>query len=178
MTIEKNKMVSVTYELKIDGKEGETIEISSEENPLVFPFGAGMLLPEFENAIIEKEIGDDFEIEISAKNGYGEVDKYMVINIPKNAFSIDGVIDDEIVAIGNTLPMMSTSGQAMNGLILSIEDDDVIMDFNHPLAGQDLYFKGKIIDIRDSTDDELFGGDHEECDSEDGCSNCGCKHKH
>ena len=178
MIVENNKIVSVTYELKLGNKEGETIEVSSEENPLIFPFGGGMLLPAFENGLLNKEVGDSFEIEINAKDGYGEVDEYMVINIPKSAFIIDGKIDDEIVAIGNTLPMMSSSGHPMNGLILSIEDDEVIMDFNHPLAGQDLYFNGKVIDVRDTTDDDLFGGNHEECESEGGCGTCGCGHKH
>ena len=175
MTIEKNKMVSVTYELKLGNKDGEVVEVSSKENPLTFPYGAGMLLPLFESALSEKEIGDNFEIEISAKDGYGLVDEYMVVNIPVKAFEIDGVVDNDIVSIGNTLPMMSTSGHVMNGLILSIENDEVIMDFNHPLAGQDLFFTGQILDIRDATDEDLKNC----CDGE-GCEGCGdeCKHEH
>ena len=177
MTIEKNKIVTVTYELRLGGKDGEVVEVADKNSPLLFPYGNGMLLPAFELALFEKEIGDSFEVDIDAINGYGVIDEYMVVNIPKDTFMIDGKIDEEMVSIGNTLPMMSTTGKQMNGLIVSIEDDDVIMDFNHPLAGQDLYFSGEVIGIRDATESEL---EHcnTDCDSEDGCGECGCGHKH
>jgi len=175
MAIDKNKIVSVTYELRVGNKlDGEIVEVSTNENPLTFPFGTGMLLPKFESALTEKEVGDSFEIEINAKDGYGEIDENMVVNIPKTAFEINGEIDYDMISVGNTIPMMSTSGHPMNGIILEIEDDDVIMDFNHPLAGQDLFFTGNVIEIRDMTEDEFSHS----CDSEEGCGNCGCDHKH
>ena len=173
MIIEKDKMVSVTYDLKLGNKNSETFETADLEKPLKFKFGSGMLLPAFESALADKKVGDNFEVEISAKDGYGEKDEFMVVDVPKSAFIIDGKIDEEIVSIGNTLPMMSSSGYPMNGLILSIDEENVVMDFNHPLAGENLYFVGQIIDVRDATEEDC-------CDNGEGCEGCGdgCEHNH
>lgn len=123
-------------------------------------------------------------------DAYGELDENAIVDLPKHIFFIDGEFDDEIVQIGNTVPMMSTSGQRLNGLVLEITDDTVKMDFNHPLAGEDLFFKGEIVEVREATDDELAAlvsggcgcgsgscgcGDEAEC-ADGSCSSgsCGC----
>lgn len=154
MKIEKNKVVSVTYELK---SEGNTIEISDETNPLVFMYGSNLLLPSFEDALYQKGKGDNFEIEIDSKNGYGEFNDYMVINVPKSTFIVDGKVDENILKVGNRLPMMANDnyGSILYGLVELIEEDYVKMNFNHPLAGKDLHFVGKIIDVRDATEEEI-----------------------
>ena len=73
MTIAKDKMVSVTYELKLDGKDGEVFEKAGKDSPLVFLYGSGMMLPAFEIGLSNKNINDTFEISIAAADAYGEV---------------------------------------------------------------------------------------------------------
>jgi len=153
MKIEKNKMVSVTYELKDD--KDKVIEVATKEKPLVFPFGTDLLLPAFENAILNKEVGDKFEVQMDSKNGYGERNEQMVVSLPRDTFMIDGKIDDDMLQVGNRLPMMAENGGVMNGIITDLKEGIVVMDFNHPLAGQDLHFTGEVIGVRDATEEEL-----------------------
>lgn len=172
MKVEKNKMVSVIYELKLNDKNGKTVEIASKESPLEFIYGNELLLPAFENELTDKKVGDKFEISITSNEGYGPVNDYMVVNIPKSVFEINGQFDSQMVAEGNRLPMMTQDGNMLDGLVKEISNDIVTMDFNHPLAGKDLYFEGEIIAIRDATEDEL-NSEYEGCNDE-GCDDECC----
>lgn len=155
MTIAKDKMVSVTYNLRLDGKDGEIFETAEKTNPLVFLCGAGMMLPAFENVLMDKKAGDSFEIFIPAIDGYGEENEDAIVDLPKNIFQVNGKFDEELITPGNSVPMMSSNGQRMEGLVISVEDETVKMDFNHPLAGEDLHFTGEILEVRDATEEEL-----------------------
>jgi len=181
MTIAKDKMVSVTYELKLDGKEGDVFEKAGKDSPLIFLYGSGMMLPAFENGLLEKKASDTFEISIAAADAYGEVNEEAIVDLPKTIFMVDGKIDEELITPGNTVPMMSTSGQRMEGLVVSVNDDIVQMDFNHPLAGEDLHFTGEILDVRDATPEELSAAYNSGCGCGsgggcgDGCGDGGCE---
>lgn len=185
MTIAKDKMVSLTYDLRLDGKEGDIFESAGKESPLVFLYGAGMMLPAFEEALLNKKSGDSFEIEIPAKDGYGEENPEAIVDLPKHIFEVDGKVDEELITPGNSVPMMSSNGQRMQGLVISVDENTIKMDFNHPLAGEDLHFTGQVLEVRDATEQELSsaysagcgcsGGSCGEgsCDSE-GCGDGGC----
>ncbi len=155
MTIAKDKMVSLTYDLRLDGKNGEIFESTGKDSPLVFLYGAGLMLPAFENAILSKKAGDRFEIAIPAKDGYGEENEEAIIDLPKHIFHVDGKFDEELVKPGNSVPMMSSGGERMQGMVVSVDENSVKMDFNHPLAGEDLHFTGEILEVRDATEEEL-----------------------
>ena len=170
MTISKDKMVSVTYELKLDGKEGEVFEKAGKDSPLVFLYGSGMMLPAFENALLNKKANDTFEISISAVDAYGEVNEEAIVDLPKHIFMVDGKVDEELIAPGNSVPMMSTSGQRMEGLVVSVDEETVQKDFNHPLAGEDLHFTGEVLEVRDATPEELSVMFSSGC----GCGSGGC----
>ena len=202
MAITKDKMVSLTYDLRVEGQDGELIEQATAGKPLTFIYGKGMMLPRFEALLEGMEEGKSFEISLSCDEAYGEFDENAVVDLPKNIFIIDGKFDEDIIRVGNTVPMMSTSGQRLNGLVMEITDETVKMDFNHPLAGEDLFFKGEILEVRNATEEELAAttggcgcgggcgcdshGEHESCGCEDeacGCeshahagSGCGCGH--
>jgi FKBP-type peptidyl-prolyl cis-trans isomerase SlyD len=166
MKIEKNKMVSLVYELRESNPEGRIIEALDEARPLTFLFGTGRLLPVFESNINSLISGDLFRFALNAEMAYGEKREDMIINVPIAVFETDGKINEEICQVGNEVPMMDTDGNPLNGIINEITDTFVRMDFNHPMAGQDLYFSGKIIDVREPSDHELSGAHHS-------CSGCG-----
>lgn len=170
MKIGKNKMVSLTYDLHYDDAEGEMIEQATSEKPLSFVFGTGLMLPKFESYLDGLEAGNPFEISLQDVDAYGELDENAIVDLPKHIFFIDGEFDEEMIAEGNTVPMMSTSGQKLNGLVLEITDDTVKMDFNHPLAGETLFFKGQILEVREATDDEIAATLGGGC----GCGSGGC----
>ncbi|MFA9389085.1 MAG: peptidylprolyl isomerase [Prolixibacteraceae bacterium] len=155
MSISINKMVTLSYTLKGGSSEGEVIEQTPAEQPLKFVFGLGSMLPMFESNLAGYEQGQDFEMELKAKDAYGEIDESAVVELEKEIFVIDGVFDEERFSLGSQVPMQTSNGQRLNGKVIAVEDKTLTMDFNHPLAGIDLYFTGNIIEVREATEEEL-----------------------
>lgn len=160
MLIDNNKVVSLHYKLEID-EDGSTITVdqSSEEQPLVFLFGTGMLLPEFESNISGKKVGDQFDFILSPENGYGTSQPEQIVEISIDSFrDPEGNIDRELLVVGKILPMQDNHGQRFNGLITKVSIETITMDFNHPLADKTLHFTGHIVEVRDATAEELDHG--------------------
>ncbi len=187
LEIGKYSMVTLTYDLRIDDENGEVIEQATETQPLQFLYGAGIMLPKFESQLAGLREGEPFVIKLGRKDAYGDVNLDAVVELPKHVFLVNGNFDDELISVGNTVPMMSSNGQRLNGLVLEVGDDVVKMDFNHPLAGEDLYFAGKVLEVREASNEEveqvLYGGGGCGCGSGgcgSGCDDesCGTGHSH
>lgn len=177
MTIQDEKVVSLTYTLKVDGQVADQ---ATEEAPLEFIFGLGYLLPKFEEYIAGKSVGDDFEFVLSPAEGYGVYDAQAVVELPKQIFEIDGKLQEQLLVVGQVIPMMNQAGGVIPGKVTAVGTDTVTMDFNHEMAGKELHFTGKIVGIRDATEKELTDGLHGEracsgscegCSSREGCGN-------
>jgi len=158
MKIEKNKVVTLTYTLKADNADGAVIQEVKEDKPFVHLFGVGTLLPAFENNLAGLEVGDEFGFELASKDAYGENSEKDIVKLELSIFMNNGELDKELVQVGKYIPMQNNDGHVIEGKVLSIEDDGIVMDFNHPLSGQDLYFSGKILEVRDALDEELSHG--------------------
>ena len=148
MKIGPQKTAKVIYTLT-NAKNGNIIEKMSEEKPAYFLFGTHQLLPRFEQNMAELSAGDEFDFIISAEDAYGEVDPYAIFDIPLNVFEVDGKIDEQMMQAGNVIPMTDDEGNKHHGEIVKVMKDAVTMDFNHPLAGKDLRFSGKILEVSD-----------------------------
>ena len=158
MKVSKNKVVTLTYSLRLNNETGELIQEVSTEKPFVHLFGAGNLLPAFENNLDGLEPGDNFGFYLASDEAYGNQSDEAIIELDKSIFEVDGKIDEEMVAVGKMLTMQDQNGNPLEGRILAIKDKNVIMDFNHPLAGENLYFSGEIVDVRDSSKEEQDHG--------------------
>ncbi|TAJ12680.1 peptidylprolyl isomerase [Marinilabiliaceae bacterium JC017] len=173
MEISRNKFVTLSYELRINGADGELVEKTDSTNPLGFVFGAGKMLEMFETKLEGLKTGDAFDFELKAGDAYGEVNPQAVVDLPQNIFEVDGKIDESLLTVGNQIPMQDAHGNRLNGIVLEVSEDKVKMDFNHPLAGDDLFFKGSILEVRDAKDEEIADAcDAGECSSD--CGSCGC----
>ncbi|UBM62891.1 FKBP-type peptidyl-prolyl cis-trans isomerase [Candidatus Sulfidibacterium hydrothermale] len=153
-----NKVVTMTYTLRLNDENGKIIQQVDESRPFVQLFGVGALLPAFEKNINGLEAGDTFGFQLSAEEGYGNPSDEAILKLDKKIFEIDGKFDPEMVAVGKTITMQDNQGNPLDGKVLAVEDDSVIMDFNHPLAGENLYFSGTVLDVRDATEEELAHG--------------------
>ena len=173
MIVTKNKVVSLTYELRTDNSNGEIVESLSEESPLTFLYGSGGLLPKFEENIDGLQVGEKFDFNLSVKDAYGDVNENAIVKVPVSAFEVNGRIDENMVKIGNKIPMQDASGNKLTGIVQEINSENVTMDFNHPLAGTPLYFKGKITEVREATEEELTHGHAHYPGSCEGCTDCG-----
>lgn len=174
MKIEANKVVALSYTLKVDG---DVMESVTADKPMEFIFGTGYLLPKFEDNVSGKSAGDTFDFVLNSKEGYGEVNPDAIVELPKDLFMIDGKIEDGLLTLGNVLPMQDSEGNRLQGTVDEIKDDAVVMNFNHPLAGADLHFTGSVVSVREATMSELTNGLYGEkssCSSGScsGCSGC------
>ena len=174
MKIAKDKVVVLTYELTVEGKLADK---ATKEQPLDYIHGTHMLIPKFESEIEGKEPGDTFEFTVSPEEGYGTYEPKHCFDIPKDSFEIDGKIREDLLIVGNFIPMLNSSGHVVNGKIVAVKEDAVTMDFNHPMAGKVLNFKGEIVEVRDATEKELREGLHGEYLPQEECG-CGCGHHH
>lgn len=160
MIIENDKLVSLTYQLKSDNAQGEIIENVTDERPLKFLFGQGMLLPKFENNLQGKKTGDSFEFTLTATEAYGEMTQDAIIEIPLSVFEMDGKVNYNLVKVGNSIPMMDSTGNRLSGVVKEIAKDTVTMDFNHPMAGKQLHFSGQVVEVKEPSEDDLAMFNH------------------
>lgn len=174
MKISDNKVVSLIYELEVDGQIADSCDAS---RPLEFIFGIGHLLPKFEANIEGKTVGDKFDFRLTAAEGYGERDPRAIIDLPKTIFMQDGHLAEDILFEGNVIPMMNADGGVMPGTVVKVGEEHVTMDFNHQMAGKDLHFTGEILKMREATEDELKNGLKRSCGGCQGgnCGDGGCE---
>ena len=154
MTIQLNSVVALTYDLYTKESDQEVfVEKADEQNPLVFLFGVGMMLPKFEENLAGLNIGDAYDFHLLAEDAYGAKDENRITDLPKEMFG-----DMEIPEIDSILPLQDDQGDQFSARVKEITESSVIVDLNHPMAGQDLHFIGKIISVRLATDEELEHG--------------------
>lgn len=166
MKAAQDKVVAVSYELEVEGKIADK---AGSEKPLEYIHGTGMLLPKFEAAVEGKEPGETFDFVLSPEEGYGEYNPNYKFDIPKSSFEVEGILREDLLRIGNIIPMLNGEGQVIQGTIAAIKEETVTMDFNHPMAGKTLHFTGKVEAVRDATKAELEGGLHGEYLPQEGC---------
>lgn len=173
MTIENNRVVSLSYELEV---EGAIRDSATREHPLDFIFGQGYLLPDFEANVAGKKVGDKFDFTLSPEKGYGVYDPNSVIELPKSMFEIDGEIREGLLNVGNIIPMMTRDGRVVHGKVLESGEEKIKMDFNNELAGKSLHFTGEVVAVREATAKEIEEGLHGERAAKScggSCSECG-----
>lgn len=158
MVIMKNKAVTISYVLR--NGDNELIEKTTPDHPMAFLFGVGGMLPDFEAHLLGLDEGKTFDFEIKSDRAYGEIDKSAVVDLPIQTFVFDGKLAEDMLVVGKMIPMRNDQNQLIHGKIVEVkkEEDKVIMDFNHPLAGIDLHFTGEILEVRNATEEELSHG--------------------
>ncbi len=168
--IEHGKYVELGYDLyRIDPDGTETLVHQSDpDDPekIIFGITQGVILP-LEKAIEGLEPGGEFDIKVNSDQAFGPHTSENVATLERDLFLIEGKFDEKAIKPGAILPMMTGDGFRLNGLVVDVTSTHVVMDFNHPLAGKDVRFKGKILTVRDATPEELKP---RQC----GCGNCNC----
>jgi FKBP-type peptidyl-prolyl cis-trans isomerase SlyD len=154
MTIKPNSVVALTYDLYTTENGAEVfVEQANEENPLVFLYGTGMMLPRFEENLSGLKSGDTYDFHLTAEDAYGEKDPQAVTELALEMFQ-----EMDKPEIGSFLPLQDNQGNQFRALVTEITDAAVVVDLNHPMAGKDLHFKGVILEVREATQDELNHG--------------------
>ncbi len=154
MKIESNSVVALTYDLYTtnDGEE-VFVERADEEQPLVFLYGVGMMLPKFEENLSGLAANDVYDFHLNAAEAYGEKDPNAYAELGNETF--EGMDKPKI---GSVLPLQDNHGNQFRAMVIETSDAGVKVDLNHPMAGQNLHFIGKILSVRPATEEELAHG--------------------
>ena len=138
--VKNGDKIKVHYHGKLT--TGETFDSSEGREPLEFEVGSGMVIKGFDNGVTGMNVGDKKTINIPFDEAYGPRNPEMVIEMPKDKFPKDMDIE-----VGLPLGMSDQNGQQFNVTIVEIKEDVVMLDANHPLAGQDLIFDLELVEI-------------------------------
>lgn len=146
-----NAMV-VTFHYTLKNDQGDVIDSSEGKDPLVYLHGAGNIVEGLEDGLEDLGVGDEFQVTVEPKKGYGETQKRLISDMPKTRFP-----EGEELNVGQKFVLDSPQGPRQI-TIIEVKEDDVVIDANHELAGKNLHFSGKIIDIREGSPEELSHG--------------------
>ena len=151
MLIADHHVVAIDYTLT--NEAGEVIDSSAGAEPLVYLHGAGNIIAGLENALTGKAVGDELEVSIEPQDAYGEYSAELISTIGREMF--EGV--DEL-QVGMQFHASAPDGGMQIVTIRDIDGDEVTIDGNHPLAGQQLNFKVKIATVRAASEEEIAHG--------------------
>lgn len=151
MQIADDKAVAIDYTLRND--EGEVLDSSEGAEPLVYLHGCGNIIPGLEQALNGKQAGDSLEVSIEPEQGYGEYQAELVATLSRSMFE-----DVDELEPGMQFHASAPDGGMQIVTVREVDGDDVIVDGNHPLAGQRLHFQVKVVEVRDATAEELEHG--------------------
>lgn len=141
MTVKKGDKVKVEYTGTLD--DGTVFDSSEKHGkPLEFEAGSGMVIPGFDNALIGMKKDEEKEVHIESKDAYGDPNPELVKKVPKDKLPTDKELKPGMM-LGVGLP----DGKQLPAVIKEVGDKEVTIDLNHPLAGKNLNFKLKVVEI-------------------------------
>lgn len=143
----------VTLEFTLWDSGGEALEWSDPGQPLVALLGRGALLPGLERALAGREAGAELALEIPPELAYGWRDESLVESVPRARFE-----GGPAPAVGERFAAASPSGRVRWALVVGFAGEDVLLDLNHPLAGQTLRVEARLVGVRAATPAELAAG--------------------
>jgi FKBP-type peptidyl-prolyl cis-trans isomerase SlyD len=150
MKINNDKVVVLHY--AVSDIENTLIDSSYDDKPLAVIHGTGYLIPGLEQALTGHKAGDQLEVEVQAEQAYGQRIEEYVQTVPKAMFE---EIND--LAVGTQLRATTDDGE-QTVIVIDVQDDEITVDGNHPLAGIDLKFDVEILEVREASKDELAHG--------------------
>ena len=157
MNISENHVVAISYTLKEKGSD-VIIEKVETSDPFIFLFGAGNLLEKFEENLNGKAVGDAFDFILMAPDAYGTLEADAIVDVPIEVFMSNGQLMEDMVIPGRQVRLVDQQGNPLTGIVLERGLEKIKIDFNHPMAGKDLHFVGKVVEIRPATEEEIAHG--------------------
>jgi FKBP-type peptidyl-prolyl cis-trans isomerase SlyD len=158
--VQDDAVVTLQYKLRLD--DGTLVEESEPDDPLVYLHGHENIIPGLENALTGMKIGDRKSVDVDPEDGYGDYDPADVGRINRV-----GLPEEFQPEVGMLIPILDEDGNEAEVLIIEMDDDDITVDFNHPMAGERLHFEVEVTGLREPTPEELDHGHVHMDDDED-----------
>lgn len=143
-------VVTLEYTLRVDN---EVVDSSEGHEPIQFVQGQGEVIQGLERALYGLTVGDSKQVVVPPEEGYGEYDPDAVGSLPRSDFPQDIPLEE-----GVTLNIRDEEGHSVDATIDRVESDAVWLNFNHPLAGEELHFDVKVVGVRPATEEEVAHG--------------------
>ncbi len=172
----QNKYIAVAYKLQTENNgDIKFVEEATEDRPFHFISGFGVTLEAFEAQVVNLGKGDSFDFSLTKEQAYGDYEQARVLDLDRDMFCINGHFDHEHIYKDAIVPLQNEDGNRFYGRVLSVGEEKVRMDLNHPLAGQQLHFSGRVLESREASNAEIqamlnrLSGEDCGC----GCGECG-----
>lgn len=151
-----NQYLEIAYQLYVDGDNGlELMEETGKDRPFQFITGFGIALDAFEKQVGGLAKDSEFDFTIPKDEAYGDFLEERVLDLDREMFTVDGKFDEERVYEDAMIPLQNEEGQRFFGRVVEIGAKSVKVDLNHPLAGEDLHFRGRVLESRPATAKEI-----------------------
>ena len=168
MVIEKDRVVTIDYQLR--DSDGEVLDASDASDPLVYLHGNDNIIKGLEKHLQGRKAGDEVSCVVPAVEAYGERDDSLVFKVQKSEFGPGAELEEgmQFEAHGEEGAQIVT--------VVGIQGNEVTVDANHPLAGEELHFTVKVVGVREATAEELEHGHvHSACGCEHDCEDGDCE---
>ena len=146
-----NKVISIEYTLN-DANTNEKLDSNVGGNPLEFISGMGQIIPGLEKELVNLGSGEKADVIVNPADGYGEYNNEAIQSLPREQFAGIDLVE------GMTLYGTGENGETVQVTVKAVADEEVTIDYNHPMAGRTLMFTVAVLDIRDATAEELQTG--------------------
>ena len=161
--LDDGRVVTLRYDLREGGPGGELLERVDVNYPFVFLFGNGNLLPAFEDELRGLPDRARFAFTLPAERGYGPHRADRVLRLDRALFrDRTGAVPPGMLRPGNQVRLTADDGRDHSGKVVRCDGEEVVVDFNHAMAGKPLHFEGAVLHVRPATADELARGHHAE----------------
>ncbi|MBO8433140.1 MAG: FKBP-type peptidyl-prolyl cis-trans isomerase [Bacteroidetes bacterium] len=156
MKIGKDTIATLEYTLRYDGPDGEVIEQYTDDDPTEVLVGRGVLLDILEKNLQDLEPGDGFDFLIDEEQGYGAYDEEKVVQFPEADLMAEVPEKERVeLKVGEFIPIMDMEGKHYEALVVDKQGGMVTLDFNEPLAGETLHFRGRVLEVRPASEEEI-----------------------
>lgn len=152
------EFMQLTYQLNtIDTEDGEQslAEEATADRPMTFVSGLGAMIAAFERTLDGVGEGEAFDFTIPCAEAFGPFQEDRVVALPKGDFEVDGHFNERAICAGRVVPMQDEEGREYQAVVIDVDDDEVTLDFNHPYAGMDLHYVGRMVTRREATGEEI-----------------------
>jgi len=156
--LQENKVGALEYNIYIVNEDGsqELLESVDANQALEYLHGYENIVPGLESALDGMAVDESFDVTVQPEDGYGEYDEDLIEELDRDEFEFDE--EDETLEPGMEIEMLDEDGDIVEGTIKEIRGDVVVVDMNPPLAGHTIRYQGRVVGVRDATEEELEWG--------------------
>ena len=188
MTVEPGKYFEIAYQLyrvNPDGSETLVHEVTADDPDRAICGVTLGFVEALDEALLGKTTGDKFDFVAEPDKAFGPYSEEEIYTIPRERMTVDGKFDESMFTTGALIPLMTPDGYRIDGTVVELTPEAVVLDLNHPLAKDKVHYVGEVTAVREATADELKAsegcgggcgcGSCGSCDDQDENGGCGCK---